>query len=100
MRNIMSGKELYPPILIPLAIHVGQVKRERDRWCQLKSNIPASRSGIYFGDMKINCLQALAWCVTYLTLRGKNVDLHHFKSYVLFDAIEESKMYLLRYQKW
>ena len=30
-------------------------------WCQLKSNIHASRGGVSYGDRKINCLQALAW---------------------------------------
>ena len=58
--------------------------------CELKSNIPASRGGIYYGDSKIRCLQALSWWVTYLTLRGKIIDLNHFNTDFLADAIEES----------
>ena len=61
-------------------------------WCQLKSNIPASRGGIFYGDRKINCLQALAWCVTYLTLRGKVININNFKTDILADAIEESRI--------
>ena len=33
-------------------------------WCQIKANIPAICSGVYYGDRKIKCLQALAWWVT------------------------------------
>ena len=31
MRNIMSGKELYPPILSMVYMHKGQVKGESER---------------------------------------------------------------------
>ena len=51
-----------------------------------------SHGGIYFGYRKINCLQALAWWVTYLMLQVKNIDLNSFKSDVLSDAIEESRL--------
>ena len=42
-------------------------------WCQLKSKIPASRGGVYYGDSKINFLRALSLWVIYLTLQGKIV---------------------------
>ena len=61
-------------------------------WCQLKARIPASCSGVYYGDSKIKCLQALAWWVTDLTLRGKIIDLNNFKTGILADAIEESRL--------
>ena len=59
-------------------------------WCQLKSNIPASRGGVSDGYRKIKFLQALAWWVTDLTLRGKIIDLNNFKTDILSDGIEES----------
>ena len=37
-------------------------------WCQITSKIPAIRGGVYCGDRKIKCLQALACWVTYLKL--------------------------------
>ena len=62
------------------------------QWRQLKSETPASRGGIYYGDMKIKCFQALAWWVTDLTLQGKIIDLDYFKTDILADAIEESTL--------
>ena len=59
-------------------------------WCQLKANIPASCSGVSYGERKIKFLQALDWLVTYLTLRGKIIDLNKFKTDILAGAIEES----------
>ena len=56
-------------------------------WCQLKSKIPASRGGVYYGDRKIKYLQALAWWMTDLTLRGKIIDLNNFKTDIIDDAI-------------
>ena len=61
-------------------------------WCQLKSKIPASRGGVSYGDRKIKCLQALAWWVTDLTLRGKIIDLNNFKTDIIDDAIEEYRI--------
>ena len=58
----------------------------------MKYKIPTSHSGIYFGYIKIKFLQALVWWVIYLTLQGKNIDLNHFKSDVLSDAIEYSRI--------
>ena len=58
----------------------------------MKSNILVSRGGIYFGYIKINFLQALAWWVTDLTLQGKNVDLNNFKRDALSNVIEDSKL--------
>ena len=58
-------------------------------WCQLKAKIPASRSGVYYGDRKIKWLQALDWCVTYLTLWGKIVNLNNFKTDILADSIAD-----------
>ena len=61
-------------------------------WCQLKANIPASRGGVYYGDRKIKLPQSLAWWVTYLTLQGKIIDLHNFKTGIIAYAIEESRI--------
>ena len=61
-----------------------------NEWCQLKAKIPAIRGGVPYGDRKISCLQALAWWVTYLTLRGKIIDPNNFKTDILADAIEKS----------
>ena len=48
--------------------------------------------GVSYGDRKIKCLQALAWWVTDLTLQGKIIDLNKFKTDILADAIEESRL--------
>ena len=58
----------------------------------MKSKIPVIRGGISFGDIKINCLSALAWWVMYLSLRGKNINLNNFKSDVLSDTIEDYRL--------
>ena len=47
-------------------------------WCQLKSNIPAIHSGVYYGYRKINCLEALAWWMADLTLWGNIIDMNRF----------------------
>ena len=60
--------------------------------CQLKFKIPASRGGMSYGDRKINCLQALTWWVTDLTLRDKIINLNHFKTDIIADAIEDSRL--------
>ena len=39
-------------------------------WRQLTANVPAICCGVSYGETKIKCLQALAWWMTYLTLRG------------------------------
>ena len=57
-----------------------------------KSQIRAICSGVYYGDSKINCLQALTLWVTYLMLRGKIIDLNNFNTDILADAIEESQL--------
>ena len=62
------------------------------KWCQLKAKIPTSRGGVSYVDRKINCLQLLAWWVTDLTLRGKSIDLNNFKTGILADAIDESRV--------
>ena len=61
-------------------------------WCQIKSRIPASRGGVSYGDRKIKCLEALAWWVIDLTLWGKIIDLNNFKTDILDNAIEESRL--------
>ena len=61
-------------------------------WCQLKSKIPASRGGVSYGDRKIKFLQALAWWVTDLTLWGKIIDLNNFKTDIISDAIDKSRL--------
>ena len=45
--------------------------------------------GVYYGDRKINCLQALARWVTYLTLRRKIINLNNFKISIISGVIEE-----------
>ena len=55
----------------------------------MKANIPASCGGIYFGDIEIKLLQALAWWVMDLTLQVKNINLNSFNSDILSSAIEE-----------
>ena len=50
------------------------------------------RGGVSYGDRKIECLQAMAWWVTYLTLWGKIIDLNKFKTDILDYAIEESRL--------
>ena len=59
-------------------------------WCQLKCKIPTSCSRISYGYMKIKYLQEMDWRVTDLMLRGKIIDLNHFETDILADAIEES----------
>ena len=49
-------------------------------WCTTKSKLKTTRGRYYYGDLKINCLQALAWWAIYLTLRGKHIFLAEFDS--------------------
>ena len=51
-----------------------------------------SRGGVSYGDSKIKFLRDLAWWMTYLTLWGKIIDLNNFKTDVLADDIEESRL--------
>ena len=60
--------------------------------CQLKFKIPASRGGVSYGDRKINFLQALDLWVTDLTLRGKIIDINNFKTDIISDVIEQSRI--------
>ena len=46
----------------------------------------------YVQDRKIKCLPALDWWVTDLTLRGKIIDQNNFKTDILADAIEDSRL--------
>ena len=57
-------------------------------WCQIKAKIHVICSGVSYGDRKINCLQAQAWWMTYLTLWGKIIDLNKFKTGIIYNAIE------------
>ena len=57
-------------------------------WCQIKAKIHVIYSGVSYGDRKINCLQAQAWWMTYLTLWGKIIDLNKFKTGIIYNAIE------------
>ena len=59
-------------------------------WCQLKSKIPAIHGGVSYGDRNIKHLQALAWWVTYLRLRGKIIDINNINTDIIADVIEES----------
>ena len=61
-------------------------------WCQLKAKIPEISGGLSYGNRNIYFLQALAWWVTYLTLRGKIIDLNNFKTGIIADTIEESRI--------
>ena len=63
-----------------------------NEWCQLKPKIPVSRGGVSYGDRKIKFLQELDWWVTNLTLQGKIINLNHFKTDIIADAIEESRL--------
>ena len=47
-------------------------------WCQLKENIPMINGGLYFGDRRIKCLQALVWCGTDFTLWFKPIEVNNF----------------------
>ena len=62
-------------------------------WCQIKANIPAIRGGVSHRHRKIKCLQALAWWVTDLTLRGKIIDLNKFNTDILAYAIDYYQLY-------
>ena len=57
-------------------------------WFQLKSKITLSRGGVSYIDRNIKCLQALAWWVKDLKIRGKLIYLKHFKTDIRADAIE------------
>ena len=50
------------------------------------------RSGVSYGDRRKRCLQALAWWVIYLMLRGKIIDLNNFKTSILAYDIEEYQL--------
>ena len=54
----------------------------------MKAKIPVRRGGVYFGDRNRNHLQALAWWVADLTLRGKLIDSNNFNSAVISDSME------------
>ena len=54
--------------------------------------MPASHGGISDGYRNIKRLHALAWWVTNLTLRGKIINLNNFKTDIIADAIEESRI--------
>ena len=56
------------------------------------NQIPASRGGVSDGYRKIKCLQALAWWVTDLMLWDKIIDLNKFKTDILAEDIEESRL--------
>ena len=50
------------------------------------------RDGISVVNININYLLALVWWVADLNMWGKNIDLNHSKSYILYGAIEESRL--------
>ena len=56
---------------------------------QLKSKIPASCGGVYYGDRKIKCLKALDWQATDVTLRSKIINVNNFKTDIIADAVED-----------
>ena len=59
-----------------------------EEWCQLKAKIPAICGGVYYGDRKIDCLQALNWWATDMTLQDKIIDLNNFNNDIIDDAIK------------
>ena len=61
-------------------------------WCQLKAKISVSHGGVFYGDRKIKCLQALVWWVTDLTLRDKIIDINNVKTDILAGAIDEYQL--------
>ena len=52
-----------------------------------------SRGGVSYGDRKIKFLQALAWWVKDLTLRGNIIHINNFKTDIIAHAISESRIY-------
>ena len=59
-------------------------------WFTTKSNLTTTRGGDFYGDQKINCLQALAWWATDLTFRGKQTVLDDFDDTMMADCIYEA----------
>ena len=43
-------------------------------WCITKSKLTTTIAGASYGDKKTNCLEAFAWWVTDLILRGKQIS--------------------------
>ena len=61
-------------------------------WRQLKSKIPEINGGLSYGDSKINCLQALDWWVTDVMLRGNIIVINNFRTDIIDDDIDESRL--------
>ena len=49
-----------------------------------------SHESLPFGDKNIQCIQALAWCVMYLTLWCKYIDINSFNGDTMSGPIEYS----------
>ena len=62
--------------------------------CQLKSNIPTIPGGVPYGDRKINVFQTLAYCVTYLMLQGRIINLNNFKLILLLIPLRSPEFIL------
>ena len=60
-------------------------------WCTTKSKLTTTLGGAYSGDLKIQCLQVLAWWSTDLTLRSKHIVLDDFDSTLMEYFIDETK---------
>ena len=62
------------------------------KFCTTNSNLTTIRRENSYGDQKIKCLQALAWWVTNLTLRGQHIFLADFDAFIMEDYIDEAKL--------
>ena len=62
------------------------------KFCTTNSNLTTTRRENSYGDQKIKCLQALAWWVTNLTLRGQHIFLADFDAFIMEDYIDEAKL--------
>ena len=61
-------------------------------WYRIKFKFTAIRGGDSYGDQKINCLQALSWWATDLTLRGKQIVSDDFDTTMVAYCIDEAKL--------
>ena len=61
-------------------------------FCTTRSKLKAPRVRTYDGYQKTNCLQALAWWATNLTLRGKHIVLSDFDTTMTSACIYETKL--------
>ena len=63
---------------------------ETREWCTTKYKLTTTRGGASYGDPKTKFLQALEWCSTNFTLRGKQSVLSDFDATIMADCIYEA----------